>query len=76
MGHQEQLAEPTHYSKKKMTRGRKNRFFKQIDNEDNETGHLLDEDAGATTRRPIDSERNELLDPIPPGPKQKKREQA
>ena len=64
MGHQEQLAEPTHYSKKKMTRGRKNRFFKQIDNEDNETGMLMDDD-GATTRRPIDSERNELLDPLP-----------
>jgi len=63
VGHQEQLVEPLHYSKKKMSRGRKNRFFKQIDNEDGETGHLLDEGAGATTRRPMDSERNELLDP-------------
>ena len=61
VGHQEGLAEPTHYSKKKQSRGRKNRFFKQIDNEDGVTGTLLDDD-GMTTRRPMDSERNELLD--------------
>ena len=61
VGHHEGLVEPTHYSKKKQSRGRKNRFFRQIDNEDGETGILLDDD-GATTRRPMDSERNELLD--------------
>ena len=61
VGHHEGLIEPTHYSKKKQSRGRKNRFFRQIDNEDGETGILLDDD-GATTRRPMDSERNELLD--------------
>lgn len=39
-------------------RGRKNRFFKQIDNEDNDAGALLDSDdeGNSNARRAIDAE--------------------
>ena len=47
------------YEKKKQ-RGRKNRYFKQIDNEDHEAGVLLDDDEEGQARNI--KARNELLD--------------
>lgn len=45
---------------KKKVRGRKNRYFKQIDNEDHEAGVLLDDDDEG--RRENERAKNELLD--------------
>ena len=45
---------------KKKVRGRKNRYFKQIDNEDHEAGVLLDEDEDG--KRANEKAKNELLD--------------
>lgn len=47
------------YDKKKQ-RGRKNRYFKQIDNEDHEAGVLLDDDDEGQAKNV--KARNELLD--------------
>ena len=60
VGHQTDLTEMTRSVDKKKVRGRKNRYFKQIDNEDHEAGVLLDDDEEGT--RENLKARNELLD--------------
>ena len=51
-------SEVEHSIEKKKQRGRKNRFFKQIDNEDNDAGALLDSDdeGNKKAKRAIDAE--------------------
>ena len=51
-------SEVEHSVEKKKQRGRKNRFFKQIDNEDNDAGALLDSDdeGNKKAKRAIDAE--------------------
>ena len=60
VGHQRELTEVTKSAEKKRVRGRKNRYFKQIDNEDHEAGVLLDDDDEG--QRENIKARNELLD--------------
>lgn len=51
-------SEIEHSQEKKKQRGRKNRFFKQIDNEDNDAGALLDSDdeGNKKAKRAMDAE--------------------
>ena len=60
IGHQRDLAEVRESVEKKKVRGRKNRYFKQIDNEDHEAGVLLDDDEEG--RLENQKAKNELLD--------------
>ena len=60
IAHERDLAEVQHSMEKKKVRGRKNRYFKQIDNEDHEAGVLLDDDEEG--RRENERAKNELLD--------------
>ena len=60
IGHQRDLTEIIRSVEKKRVRGRKNRYFKQIDNEDHEAGVLLDDDEEG--QRENNKARNELLD--------------
>ncbi len=60
VGHQRELLEVEHSIEKKKQRGRQNRYFKQIDNEDNDAGVLLGEDSEA--ERINLKAKNELLD--------------
>ena len=60
MGHKRDLNEVTRSTERKKVRGRKNRYFKQIDNEDHEAGVLLDDDEEGTKEN--ERARNELLD--------------
>ena len=60
IGHQRDLIEVDKSAEKKKQRGRKNRYFKQIDNEDHEAGVLLDDDEEG--KRENVKARNELLD--------------
>mmetsp|Transcript_2499 Transcript_2499/g.3144 ORF Transcript_2499/g.3144 Transcript_2499/m.3144 type:complete len:370 (+) Transcript_2499:4439-5548(+) len=65
VGHQRDLADQqidlrASMEKNKKSRGRKNRYFKQIDNEDHEAGFLLDDDDEG--RQENVKARNELLD--------------
>ena len=60
IGHQRDLTEYETSAKKGKVRGRKNRYFKQIDNEDHEAGMLLDDDEEG--QRENIKARNELLD--------------
>ena len=47
VGHQRELLEVEHSIEKRKVRGRQNRYFKQIDNEDNDAGVLLGDDSEA-----------------------------
>lgn len=60
VGHQRELIEVSKSMERKKQRGRKNRYFKQIDNEDHEAGVLLDDDEEGTLVNL--RARNELLD--------------
>lgn len=60
VGHQRDLTDDLASPEKKRVRGRKNRYFKQIDNEDHEAGFLLDDDTQG--RDENIKARNELLD--------------
>ena len=60
IGHQRDLTEVERSMEKKKVRGRKNRYFKQIDNEDHEAGVLLDDDDEG--RLENQKAKNELLD--------------
>ena len=60
VGHQRELADQTFSVEKKKVRGRKNRYFKQIDNEDHEAGVLLDDDDEGRLKQ--QKTKNELLD--------------
>lgn len=60
VGHQRELLEVEHSIEKRKQRGRQNRYFKQIDNEDNDAGVLLGDDSDA--ERENLQARNELLD--------------
>lgn len=44
IGHKRDMTDVILSQDKKKQRGRKNRYFKQIDNEDHEAGVLLDDD--------------------------------
>lgn len=50
VGHKRDLTEVEKSFEKKKVRGRKNRYFKQIDNEDHEAGVLLDDDEEGQAR--------------------------
>ena len=60
VGHQRDLLEVEHSIDKKKQRGRQNRYFKQIDNEDHDAGVLLGDDSDAEAQNL--KAKNELLD--------------
>ena len=64
VGHQRDLGDSaidlTLPSERRKTRGRKNRYFRQIDNEDHEAGFLLDDDEEG--KQENIRAKNELLD--------------
>ena len=60
VGHKRDLTEVERSYQKTKQRGRKNRYFKQIDNEDHEAGVLLDDDDEGQAQNI--KARNELLD--------------
>ena len=60
VGHQRELLEEVKSTKKGKARGRKNRYVKQIDHEDNDAGILLDDDEEGKKRN--EKAKNELLD--------------
>lgn len=60
VGHQRELLEVEKSMEKKKHRGRQNRYFKQIDNEDHDAGVLLGDDSEAEEKNLL--AKNELLD--------------
>lgn len=60
VGHHRELIEVSKSMERKKQRGRKNRYFKQIDNEDHEAGVLLDDDEEGQLSNL--KAKNELLD--------------